>query len=419
MKKNNFSEEAIATITHQLRAFANYGFPESHAASFSLLVYASAYLKKYFAPEFYCAILNAQPMGFYSPATLVRDALRHGVEVRPVDLGKSSWNCTLELEQLQIGGQSDLSESESGDTESDNLTQSNQLEDDQLEDDQLDLQGMSYTFSPLESSSFVFDDSYLDLSPPRAVMAEPALRIGLRYVEGLGRKSKDALEKTWLEGGPFKSIADVIARSGLKAADLKVLARAGAFESFCPGRRNALWEVLGNLSNKRETPLFDALEAMNAENLELRNKSKLTLPAMSAVEEIISDFKMTGLSTSDHPMTFYRKWATNRGIYSCTGLEQGRDGTEVTVAGCVICRQRPGTAKGFVFLTLEDETGLANVVIRPQVFEEYRRVIVNNSFLSVTGRLQLEEGTKNLVARHFEVLPALPGNPNMPSRNFH
>lgn len=416
MQKNNFSEEAIATITHQLRAFANYGFPESHAASFSLLVYASAYLKKYFAPEFYCAILNAQPMGFYSPATLVRDALRHGVEVRPVDLGKSSWNCTLEMDQLQISSQSD----------GDQPDQLDGSQPDQSDDSQPDLQGMSYIFSPLENSSYVFDDSYLD-SPTFdrtdtaacAALAEPALRIGLRYVEGLGRKSKDALEKAWQEGGSFKSIEDVIARSGLKAADLKVLARAGAFESFCPGRRNALWEVLGNLSNKRETPLFDALEEMNAENLELRNKSKLTLPAMSAVEEIISDFKMTGLSTSDHPMTFYRKWAANRGIYSCMGLEQGRDGTDVTVAGCVICRQRPGTAKGFVFLTLEDETGLANVVIRPQVFEEYRRVIVNNSFLSVTGRLQLEEGTKNLVARHFEVLPPLPGDPNMPSRNFH
>lgn len=427
MKKKNFSQEAIATITHQLRAFANYGFPESHAASFSLLVYASAYLKKYFAPEFYCAILNAQPMGFYSPATLVRDALRHGVEVRPVDLGKSSWNCTLELDTPHIDGAGRLDGSrfeDDIDGRCEGGGDDGRLEYDHNDQDQPD--GMSYMFYPLESSSYVFDDSYLD-SPPTfdraitscAAMTEPALRIGLRYVEGLGRRSKDALEKAWREGGPFKSIADVIARSGLKAADLKVLARAGAFESFCPGRRNALWEVLGNLSNKRETPLFDALEAMNAENLELKNRSKLTLPAMSAVEEIISDFKMTGLSTSDHPMTFYRKWAANKGIYSCIGLEQGRDGADVTVAGCVICRQRPGTAKGFVFLTLEDETGLANVVIRPQVFEEYRRVIVNNSFLSVSGRLQLEEGTKNLVARHFEVLPPLPGNPNMPSRNFH
>lgn len=347
MRVNNFEEEAIATITHQLRAFANYGFPESHAASFSLLVYASAYLKKYFAPEFYCAILNAQPMGFYSPGTLVRDALRHDVEIRPVDLAKSNWNCTLERTEGKL-----------------------------------------------------------------------ALRIGLRFVDGLGNKSKDALEKAWNEGGSFLSLEDVVDRSGLKPAELKVLAQAGAFETLFPGRREALWDILGRLRKKRETPLLDLIE-VNQANKNSTDNQISSLPQLSQLEQILSDYRMTGLSTAEHPMMFYRKWAQDNGIYSCTGLIEGKDGMQVTVAGVAICRQRPGTAKGFVFLTLEDETGFANIIVRPQVFESYRKVILSNSFLYAKGKLQLECGVANLIAEHFEGLPPLQKDFHMPSRNFH
>ncbi|HEY9715657.1 MAG TPA: hypothetical protein V6C72_19440, partial [Chroococcales cyanobacterium] len=215
MQKNGYSEEAIATITHQLRAFANYGFPESHAASFSLLVYASAYIKLYFAPEFYCAILNAQPMGFYSPATLIRDAIAHGVEVRSVDIARSWWDCTLE-------GQAD----------------------------------------------------------------SLSLRIGLRFVQGLGERSRQALERAWEEGGAFKSLDDVFARSGLTAAELKVLARAGAFESLAPGRRKALWETLAKLKRQRETPLLDLLA---------QKESQAKFADMTALQEIAADYRLMGL----------------------------------------------------------------------------------------------------------------------------
>ncbi len=340
MRGNDFSEEAIATITHQLKAFANYGFPESHAASFSLLVYASAYLKRYFAPEFYCAILNAQPMGFYSPGTLIRDALRHDVEVRSVDLSKSLWDCTLE----------------SG-----------------------------------------------------------ALRIGLRFVDGLGRAAKEALDQAWSLGGCFESLEDVVARSGLGSADLKVLAQAGAFETLYPGRREALWELLGRLRKKRPTPLLDFLQ----KEVTSQNRPDKRIPEMSHLEEIVADYKLLGLSASDHPMTFYREWAKTRGILACNDLGNGVDGEQVVVAGGVICRQRPGTAKGFVFLTLEDETGLANVIIRPKIFETFTDTILTNSFLSVTGRLQLEQGVANVIAQTFEALPPLPGKPTVPARDFH
>ncbi|HMO23861.1 MAG TPA: error-prone DNA polymerase, partial [Candidatus Melainabacteria bacterium] len=222
------SQEAIDTITHQLRAFANYGFPESHAASFSLLVYASAYLKRYFAPEFYCAILNAQPMGFYSPGTLIRDALRHGVEVRPVDLSCSSWNCVLEA-VVEEDDDRDSFEAEG------------------LQGDQ---------FNNIDSISPGAGDF-----PKRTGQAQrpgerkpPALRIGLRYVDGLGRAARESLEAAWQEGGPFSSLEDVIERSGLAPSELKILDQAGAFDGLYPGRRKALWKVLDKLRKKVETP---------------------------------------------------------------------------------------------------------------------------------------------------------------------
>lgn len=336
MRKNAFPDEAIKIITHQLRAFANYGFPESHAASFALLVYASAHLKLYFAPEFYCAILNAQPMGFYSPATLIRDALRHEVDIRPVDLAKSSWDCTLEGRP-------------------------------------------------------------------------PSLRLGLRYVSGLGRQARLRLEHAWRDGGNFKSLEDVVKRSGLDPADLKLLARAGAFETLYPGRRNALWQIMAMLGKTRETPLLDALA----------RDSEPAIKAMTPIEQMAADYRTLGLSTGKHPMCFYRQWARDNDIKSCQDLNSLADGITLTVAGGIICRQRPETAKGFVFITVEDETGVANIIVRPKLFEQYRHLILRASFIATTGRLQSDHGVINVLADHFETLPGLPGNPRLPAHDFH
>jgi error-prone DNA polymerase len=389
MRKNGFTEEAIATIIHQLKAFANYGFPESHAASFSLLVYASAYLKLYYAPEFYCAILNAQPMGFYSPGTLIRDALRHGVEVRPIDLAKSSWNCTLEVESDEV---IDVDTSKAG----------------------------FGSVIDVDARKAGIDGVSVIRGKRMTRATRPALRIGLRFIDGLGRKSKEILEKSWKNGGNFESLEDVVERSGLAPADLKILAKAGAFETLYPGRREALWEILGRLGKARPTPLLDALmENLPPEKAAAFSRKQITLPRLSQLEKIGDDYRMTGLSTSAHPMEFYRKWANDNKIYSCLGITKAKDGEQIKVAGAVICRQRPETAKGFVFLTLEDESGLANVIIRPQVFEQYRRVLSAHSFLCVEGRLQLEFGVANIIASHCEGLPRIKGQPEMESRDFH
>lgn len=393
MRGNHFSEEAIATITHQLRAFANYGFPESHAASFSLLVYASAFLKIYFSAEFYCAMLNAQPMGFYSPATLIRDAIRRGVEVRPIDLSRSSWNCTLEL----------CGDNPSPALSLDNLPFSYAIGDEAAKD-------APSTFSELKLDDLIERDQLSSAnSDPQQYGARFALRIGLRYVRGLGKRSKIALETAWSTGGPFNSFDDVIERSGLTPAELKLLARAGAFETFFPGRREALWETLSRIHQQKETPLLDLISSA---------QKKSSLPEMTELELINYDYKTMGLSTGRHPMSFYREWVSAHGMYACNKLAHIDHGMKVTVAGGVICRQRPETAKGFVFLTLEDETGMANVIVKPKVFESNRAGFMS-SYVAITGTLQSEQGVLNLVADKVDVLPRLTNDFELPHRNFH
>lgn len=377
MQTNGFSQEAIETITHQLKAFANYGFPESHAASFSLLVYASAYLKTYFAPEFYCAILNAQPMGFYSPATLIRDAQRHGVTVLPPDLAHSQWDCTLEPNHKQ--------------------QRERRIATEQCRVERGDAGWLSEG-----------KETRLNVSSGTS----GALRIGLRYVKGLGSRAETLLKNAWSKGGHFTSTEDVCRRSGLGPKALTLLAKAGAFETLHKGRRQALWSVLSLAKKQKPEPLKVLLPPPSPEHIQL------LIPEMTELETMSADYATLGLSTGKHPMTFYRTWAKERQISACLDVTKGHDGKEITVAGGVICRQRPSTAKGFVFITLEDETGMANVVIRPFIFDKYRKVLLNHSFIAVTGKLQLHEGVANVIADYIEELPTLKGNPLIPSRDF-
>jgi len=339
---NGVKPEVADKVLQYLTAFANYGFPESHSASFALLVYASAYLKRWYAPEFTCALLNAQPMGFYSPATIIHDARRHGVEVRPIDLAISEWDCTLE-EGERVGSRSE----------------------------------------PVSRSDEMFAEGPDPHSPP-------ALRLGLRFVHGLGPRARDRLREA-RGSGTFRSVEEVVARSGLGPPELRVLAEAGAFESLWPGRRDALWEVLRQ-SRGDAGPL-----ALRPANRARR------LPDMSDFECVLADYRTTGLSTGAHPVSFLRSELARRGVLSARALEQRRNGERVQVAGLVICRQRPGTAKGVMFITLEDETGFANFVVMPDLREKLRGVL-RAPLLLLEGVVEREGAVINVLVRGAEAI---------------
>ena len=393
MAKNGIAPEDADRIFNQINGFADYGFPESHAASFALLVYASAYLKHYYAPEFTAAILNAQPMGFYAPGTLVEDARRHGVEVRPVDLGCSAWNASLERriggqENRMIGGQDDrmIGERKSGTTQ-----------------ETLDASMGAPSYPPIVLSSY----------PP--ITAPPAVRLGLRSVRGLGSTAQDKLEAA-LRGGPFMSVEDVVERSGLDRRALRHLAEAGAFDSMLAHepdlrkRRGALWAVL-DASRGDAGPLAPRRRA---------KANVAPVPAMTAVELTEADYRMTGISLAGHPMSHVRPVLELNGVRSAHDLVcNGRDGETVATAGLVICRQRPGTAKGFVFLTLEDETGLVNVVITPPRFEKQALLISRTPLLLVRGVLQVEQTVVNIRAKQFRALEAAVGAEFAKRHDFH
>ena len=345
MLKNGFSQEVAQRIYNQINAFADYGFPESHAASFALLVYASAYLKHYYAPEFTAAILNAQPMGFYSPGTLIEDAKRHGVTVLPVDASRSRFDSTLE----PVG------------------------------------------------------DSF-------------AVRLGLRLVRGIGGKSRELLQRAVEQGGSFASIDDVVARSGLERRALRALAESGALDCFVPDepsarrRRAAVWRML-EVERGDAGPLAPSRIKLDVPG---------SVPAMSAREITASDYRMTGLSLNGHPMLHLRAMLRENGVRTAREICALEDGThDVAAAGLVICRQRPGTAKGFVFLTLEDETGLVNVVVLPKVFEKQALMISTAPLILVRGTLQVEQTVVNLKGVIFRELKAGDDLSGWKGHDFH
>ncbi|MDQ6887161.1 MAG: PHP domain-containing protein [Gemmatimonadota bacterium] len=347
MARNGIPEETAQKIYNQINAFADYGFPESHAASFALLVYASAYLKHYYAPEFTAAILNAQPMGFYAPGTLIEDARRHGVEVRPVDVTRSAFDSTLER---------------------------------------------------------------------REGKSAPAVRLGLRLVRGLGSKAKERLERTLAEEGQFRSIGDVVARSGLDRRALRFLAESGAFDAVVPDepnarrRRAAIWRMLETLRGDAG-PLAPSVPRLDV---------PASVPAMTPIEITSADYRMTGISLNGHPMGHLRALLAPNGVRTASEVHELPGGERnVAVAGLVICRQRPGTAKGFVFLTLEDETGMVNVVVTPKRFERQALMISTTPLLLVRGTLQVEQTVVNLRGESFRPLSADMGLEGLRGHDFH
>jgi error-prone DNA polymerase len=331
MVAKGIAPEFAERVFQQIRGFGEYGFPESHAASFALISYATAWLKCHHQAEFTCALLNAQPMGFYAPSTIVEDARRHKVEVRPVDVRTSDWDCTLELTQTSHAETLRRGEG---------------------------LIGRGDGF---------------------------AVRLGLRCVKGLS-EADGARIMAVRSAAPFVSLADFARRTRLDAGALQALAEAGAFDGLETNRRTAFWEA-------------KALARCGGDSLPMEPSSSGELFAcLDTAETIRWDYRTTDLSPRGHPLEAVRAGLRAQGLPDAAAVARIPHGRRVRYAGAVICRQRPSTAKGVVFLTLEDETGFVNVVLWPKVWARHRVLVKTSPLLGITGRLESQQGVAHLIA---------------------
>ncbi|MFO1114790.1 MAG: error-prone DNA polymerase [Beijerinckiaceae bacterium] len=348
MAARGYTREFAERCFKQIEGFGSYGFPESHAASFALLVYASSWMKCRYPDVFACALINSQPMGFYAPAQIVRDARDHGVEVRELDVNASDWDCTLEAREAERGR----------------------------------------------------------LHPRHSWMAEHieathALRLGFRQISGLAKDDMDRLVA--LRGEGYDSVRDVWLRTGLSTSTLETLAGADAFASLGLDRREAMWAVRGlnRAGDRDDLPLLRPLSFRALE-------PDADLPPMPPGEEVIEDYRRLKLSLRAHPVSFVRDELLARGIIRSEELLNYRR-QRAKVAGLVLVRQRPGSASGVVFMTLEDETGVANIIVWPKVFERLRSIVIGARFIAVTGKYQNESGVVHIVAERIEDLTPLLG----------
>jgi error-prone DNA polymerase len=309
MERKAVAPDKIDKIVQSISSFALYGFPESHAISFAILAYGSAYLKVHRAPEFYASLLNNQPMGFYTPATIVKDAQRHGLKIKPVCVFQSEWRCT------------------------------------------------------------VLDDN--------------TVRLGFCVVNGLREEHAEELVRQ-RQNRSFDSLEDCKRRVPLSKDELRTLAELGALNCFAEHRRAAMWDV-------EETLHDDLLESAGA-----------PLPSMTLPERVKADYDTMNLTTAPHPMKLLRERLPN--IWRAIDLPHARHGSIIQIAGNVICRQRPGTAKGFVFVSLEDETGVSNAIVDPDLFEHFRLVITEEAFLLIEGEAQNSDNVILIKAREIRPL---------------
>jgi error-prone DNA polymerase len=393
MTHNGIGPEAQDNIVQGISSFAMYGFPESHAASFALIAYASAYLKVHFLAAFTCGLLNNQPMGFYSPAVLIKDAQRHGLRVRSIDVLRSDWLCTLE-DRKGTGFSPHIN---SG-NESGALQVAEKLEiwaeTDEKHTSVAKAMAHSAGFipgiNPRPTARTSFSAACL---PPD----DPALRIGFNYVKGLRQSSAEAIIAARDLSGPFANIDELAARvPTLNRRELVALAQVGALNTLSEvaHRRDALWQV-----EQAGRPVGSLLRSAAP-----ANPSANPLRKMTTDERLAADYAGTGITTGPHPMAYQREALRRQGILSAAELESARSEQFVRAAGRVIARQRPGTAKGFVFLSLEDETGIANIIVAPDVFEANRIVVTRTRFMLIAGTLQNQDGVVHVKARRFEPL---------------
>ncbi|HSB75246.1 MAG TPA: error-prone DNA polymerase, partial [Terriglobales bacterium] len=363
MQRNGISPEAQEEIIHSITSFALYGFPESHAASFALLAYASAWLKTHYLAAFTAALLNNQPMGFYSPATIVKDAQRHSLKIKPIDVTKSEWLCTLE------------------------------------------------PMTPVADEQ-------------RPTTSDCCVRLGLRYVKGLREEAARAIGRERARA-PFVSVDDLARRvPELRKNELVTLAQIGALNSVVSGqppragkletdnsklplhRRDALWQV--ERAARSPGPLLEPI---------FERDSASPLARMSDEERLVADFRGTGLTVGCHPLAYRRAQLQARGVRRACDLATLKNGRRVRIAGSVIARQRPGTAHGFVFLSLEDETGISNAIITPNLFDKNRLLLIREQFLLIEGTLQNLDNVLSVKADR--VLPLQVSAASIASHDFH
>jgi error-prone DNA polymerase len=352
MLAKGYERDFAERCFNQIKGFGEYGFPESHAASFALLVYASAWIKRYHPAAFCCALLNSQPMGFYAPAQIVRDAREHGVEVRAVEVNLSDWDCTLE----------------------------------------------SAVDSP---------------APVRTAdkqtwgIGGSAVRLGFRMIKGLQAAHAQQIVERRGQHGPFRSIDDFHAATELPVSAVAKLSEADAFASLPRSRRVALWETLALPEERGTLAMPPAETAMPA------------LPPMTVGQEIHADYGTTGLSLKGHPVQLIRTELTRRKVIPAAEVWNRPHGRWVSVAGVVIIRQRPGTAKGIVFETLEDETGIVNLIIRPDVYDRCRNAARSASVLQADGYVERQGQVQHVMAVRLYDLTELVSNCSLRSRDFH
>lgn len=409
MRAKGFSQEYAEAIFRQIRGFGEYGFPESHAASFALLVYVSAWLKYHYQAAFTVGLLNSQPMGFYAPAQLIEDAQRHGVEVRPVDINFSHWETDLEDIDLPAKLLGRRFSGHHG---------SPQVENENGKDSQLS--GLSLEQTPNQADQQVWhslpspDDTAREshaLSPPESIFFPPkVIRLGFHLVQGIRQADVEKILHARARG-PFGSFADFVSRTKLSRASLARLARADVFSSLGLSRREALWLALKPAQDT--TSLFsqpDQPDSLRSETLSPSNSAgdeleELSLlPKMTLSEDVITDYITTGMSLKAHPIRLIRRELERLRVTPADRLATIPDGHPVRVAGMVLVRQRPATARGITFMTLEDETGTINLVIRPDVWQRWRLIGLNAPLILAVGRLQKQGGVIHVVVIRLEDL---------------
>lgn len=334
MKAKNISEEFAERVFQQISGFGEYGFPESHAASFAQLVYVSSWLKHHHLAEFTAALINSQPMGFYGPGQLIQNARRHGINILPIDVCRSDWDCTVDSGRLRLG-----------------------------------------------------------------------LRLIRGFSEGAGQS---ILSERSIR--PFSSLPDFIKRTELASAQIERLAEADAFGRLTPSRREAVWDALATRTRSRQRTLFDDLEP---------DEPEVSLPSMAPDEEVHSDYQATGLSLRAHPLTFHRDHLASLSVCPIEQLAQTRTESLVRIAGIVLMRQRPSTAKGITFVTIEDETGAANLIVHTHVWERFRKIARHSQCWIVHGKVERRDPVIHVIVHRLEDLSSRVADLDLKSRDFH